>query len=578
MNLPKNTTDNKEKEMSKKEEKAILYSICIYMIENKEKFKNYKIYEDILKDAKLPNYKDISQDNDANELYHTLLNTYKFLTGVSVYKENKDPCTPLGYDVMPCIDAQNADEIAQELIRKLERDLPIEIAEEQASKMALQMGRKIIQEMSYWVAVCYDYFYLYKGSGDGLKQYRRQLRKIDVNKSFTLLDELVEKINSEEYVKSLMVYKDIIWSEEDSKQAGGNKPESTEYFKIQEGMYEYYRTVILNMVRTQCGDRMETLKWYRDTFRTGLSNVSRYLKYLFGNLHVIYVSWMYVDLCCHTIMQNVNQRLVVNPYLSHEDRTRKLRSLNDFIIQLAQKMEIHPIRIDCEEKREKNMFYFFAYYHMKDRFLQDTFMLKYLKEYCGDRQNVAEEYSLLAKDKRGNYFFHENLTQKDRYQYFTEGEEVGLRSFSSNIKNCEIGIAEFENRTGRKFKNKEIALKAFYREIYLDKTMYDRQQSKTIFNVFINRKVLKTSAYYFIDEKINMGMCRELGAIDEFWLKNSIQENLYYLVCKVLAELLPLYIISTFDEVLKELENKMEEVLGMFVRHPDFGGYIWLDL
>ena len=109
--------------MHEEREKTILYPVCVYMIENKEIFKNHKIYADILKDAKIPDYSDISQDNDAHKLYHTLLNTYKFLTGKSVYKKNGDPCIPLGYDVMPCIDVWDDSKITQELIRKTEQDI-----------------------------------------------------------------------------------------------------------------------------------------------------------------------------------------------------------------------------------------------------------------------------------------------------------------------------------------------------------------------------------------------------------------------------------------------------------------------
>lgn len=551
-NIPKNTTNSEEKEMPKEREKTNLYPVCVYMIKNKEIFKNHKIYEDILKDATLPDYTDISEDSDAHKLYHTLFNTYKFLTGKSVYKSNEDPCFPMGYDVMPCIDDRNDDEIAQ--------------------------------EMSYWMAICYDY--LYEGEKIDefrINQYKRQLREIDVNKTFTLLDELVEKINAE-YVESLAKCRENLWLEEDSKQAGGNKPEPTEYFKIQEGMYEACRRIILQMARRQYNDSMETLKWYRHIFHNGLYfpyhgfDIFLDPKCWFCNLYDIYIAWIYVDLCCNVIMQNVNRRLVVNPYLSHEDRKQRLNKLNECINKLVEKTEIYPIKINDEEKREENMFYFFAYYHMKDRFLQDIYMLKYLKEKCGDRQNVAEKYSLLNKDKQGNYFFYENLTQKDRYQYFTEEQEVSWRTFSDNIKKCETGITEFEERSGRNFKRKEIALKAFYRELYLDKTLFERQQSKTIFNKFINQKIMKTSAYYFIDEKINMGICRELGAIDEFWLKNSIQENLYHLVCKVLAELLPLNIMSAFDNVLEQLICEMKATLSMYMYSPKDKCHIWLPL
>lgn len=94
-----------------------------------------------------------------------------------------------------------------------------------------------------------------------------------------------------------------------------------------------------------------------------------------------------------------------------------------------------------------------------------------------------------------------------------------------------------------------------YREIFVDSTLYkkNRHTSKNIFNNFLKLGTMGSSDYYFLNEKINMGMYREYGLIDEFYAKNEFQENLYHLVSLILSQLYPNKIRNAFKKAINRI-------------------------
>jgi len=202
---------------------------------------------------------------------------------------------------------------------------------------------------------------------------------------------------------------------------------------------------------------------------------------------------------------------------------------------------------NAEFKMEKELFQILAFYYIRDKFLMDTAILKYITQNCGERTNPDEMYSLLTVWKPYK------LNMYGIQKIFAEDVDVKRTTFSEQYSNLKKGIDLFNWKVNRGIQQDLISQKAFYREIYLDKTKYNRKTSKHIFNQFLKTGKMNTVDYYFIDEKINMGMFREYGLIEEFWLKNEFQDNLYYLVALALAQLKPLEMANSFKRAIERI-------------------------
>lgn len=275
----------------------------------------------------------------------------------------------------------------------------------------------------------------------------------------------------------------------------------------------------------------------------------------FGKLKPFYHTWLYIDLCCWAILQ-----FVITGIMRNGINTCKIESimkLNNTILSLINKEKIIvPIKFGNKDTSMEMLFKFYSYYHIRDIFLQDTEVLKLITNNGKKRKNPEDKYILpfVSAEKY--------ITWNTLQELFNENEYTeNMKTFKKNILNCYEGITYFNRESGRKINFYEpISLKAFYREIYNDKTIYNRKQSKTIFNHFLKYNEITDADYYFIDEKINMGIFREYGLIDEFYAKNELQENLYYLVCLILTKLNPFDIIKHFKDALESITAAIYEI------------------
>lgn len=144
-------------------------------------------------------------------------------------------------------------------------------------------------------------------------------------------------------------------------------------------------------------------------------------------------------------------------------------------------------------------------------------------------------------------------------EVFSEGKEKeGIKTFKKNLMNCYKGIFRFDNVARRRILPDPISLRAFYRELYRDKTTYSRRQSKTIFNDFLANGDMGHADYFFINEKINVGVYREYSLMEEYHEKNILQENLYCLACHSLAKLNPFDMVETFRKAMESITLPIE--------------------
>lgn len=228
--------------------------------------------------------------------------------------------------------------------------------------------------------------------------------------------------------------------------------------------------------------------------------------------------------------------------------------INKAIMDLCEQNELSKVMLEGDA--EEIMFKFYGFFFIKDKFLQDTNVLKELMKDVEKQKNPEKEYAVC------NYTLKENeLSWPDLQILFDEGEEQkNIKTFKKNVINSYNGIIEFNRVTGRRLPFDPITLKAVYRQIYKDPKRYNKRQCKTIFNDFIEKEDMDTLDYYFIDEKINMGIFREYGVIEEFYKKNELQDNLYKLVCMILSKLQPDDIIAEFAKVVRCISDIFFEV------------------
>lgn len=481
-----------QKTNSKKEMySSKLYDTSKYIIAHLDTFNGFKLCEDLKKEI----CSGKKREKDKN-LHNRLLAQYKLLVGKGLSDSKKESIK--GSGIMPSLDMES-----------------------------------LKTEDLAWILVV---FYEYKNKDEIKSRLKDSLIKIDIEKSTDLLDYLIYCINQE----SKGDFKNV--------QQGA--------FLALNKNYELVRRDIIFKIRFDFTDALDCY-WRRICY------LDAKLKYLkrpfegyekFGKFVPVYQAWLYIDLCCYTVMQFVIYGIIRNKENQH--RLRSIKEINYVILKYIERAKKEKSKIVLEGTPEEMMFQFYSYYHIKDRFLQDISMIKHIENSNKDRKNPLPEYSLINYAPK-----NEMIDWRELQELFSEGEKKeNIKTFKKNIINCYKGILQFDHVSNRKILPEPISLRAFYREIYKDKTSYNRRQCKTIFNDFLENQNIGRADYYFIDEKINIGICREYGLIEEFYAKNELQENLYCLACYSLAQLNPSDMIETFNTAIRSISLAIERI------------------
>lgn len=209
---------------------------------------------------------------------------------------------------------------------------------------------------------------------------------------------------------------------------------------------------------------------------------------------------------------------------------------------------------------DDTVFQFYSYYYVRDRFLHQTKVIKEITEAGPQRVNTPQAYTLANGNRNYYLSIDEVNTAEMLYPFFVEDDKTSMTKFSKHYKDCVEGLEQFITKTGRVNEMNNLNVKAFYREIYLDKKRYGRRRCQHIFNDYLKNKEAISADYYLLDEKLNLGRFRELGLLDEYFVKNILLENLYCLVCKVLAKLKPEDIVKTFVDIMDQITEKVFEI------------------
>lgn len=484
-----------------------LYNACKYMYGHPEEFKEYEIYQSLEEDSQCPmNEKSLS-------LHNRLISQYKFFTGEE--KMQISEYSIEGFDIEPSLDSSCLDNP---------------------------------KTLAYMLAVFHHFVNNVESSKKQIKmqKLKQSMRGVNVDKSYNIMDYLVEKINLD-YVRCKS-YSSFVEAEAELK------------VRLIHEFYEKYKL-----------EKRNTLVDYNRSiafFSEKLTNDLCLYSVEVGKLSPTFHAALFMDLCCWAILQFVIVGIIRNRQI--KNKRESIEKLNTEIIMLMKQGREEKSLLKPDESPDEIMFKFFFYYYEKDRYLQDTKILSQIEKNREKRKNPSAEYSLIRFSPQ-----RKTIQWQELLDLFSEGEPgKSLKSFKDSILKCHKGIFQFNKRSGRNLKPDPITLKAFYKEIYMDDTLYNSRKSMTIFHEFLKSKKMGNGDYYFIDEKINAGIFREYGIIDEFYAKNILHANLYNLICCFLIILNPAEMINKFKDALKNISAVIDEIYNGRSSVEESGTYV----
>lgn len=489
-----------------------VYDACNYIIDHMESFKDYTIYEDV-KDRK----RRYNRGEIGLYLHNRFFSQFKFLIGEG---DNKPSQTdPKGTEIVPRIDYQSLNTI-------------------RLAKM-LAITDHIINE--YRIKLNYQMF------------------RINVDKTIPIMDYLIEQIISADEYNAFSQRRKYL-----REKGVENIPESKEYFKILEMSYFVKKEILYNEHKSEicssvAGYYIYMLKVFGDTIAQNKDNHTEIIR-----LESCFRAMLYVDLCCKAILQYVMQGIIKN-----KKNKRKIESINKLNEAIFMSININLMERNEEEedtkldkRPEDNLFRFYFYFWARDWLLQDTKNLKKFMNIQDKNEKDVTRTSLITFYKDGK-----KKSWKDIQNIFEEGyddnEKKELKTFKRNVAKC-LCLIKRLNMTVKEdsIPYSPIRLKSLYREIYIEKSKYDERGKdvKSIVNEFLKSGSIQNAEYYYIQEIINKGFCTEYGVLEEWYAKNELQENLYYLACLCLVKLNPLVVIEAFHQVVECLVGVMREI------------------
>lgn len=621
-----------------KDENILFYDICEEMYENKEKYKELKIYEEVekicsLKDVVGSSFISFTDRQYINMLCNQLNGYISLLLGIETSEEEKEDV--LGASIMPKLDLE--DWCFSEIIGILNelyclsfvndtgaiinKDIRDGKEAEELRKITTEGESTNSKETEKTNETTSDE----KSSVNKKRRYVSSfLKRINVDKSLDMLNEILERLvgnqikdlpgpddykrpnmseqqrkaYEEEKAKCIATYlkehpeeiqkfneKDLSLEKVEKQDETGlesmKSVEKRSTAEILEATYNLYYQIFKGYGMFKSLD--DLYDYSRRCLIEGKSD--EYMKKQeekypqFGKLKRYYYVWLYIDLTCYCILQYV---------------VRKIQRCEPFPYKLKEKIEIlakgaHVEPIKPVKNVDELLFQLISYYYRKDLFLENVRVKKILKEDYETTEMSASKYDITdeeeiaitpidlwvlytVEDKKEDNklekewwkkrksilaeYEHEALSVKDK---IIEGEKVLDRTYLKNYNLIRNGIGKYSSATFRNVPENLVHTKAFYRAVNLDKTKFRRRTAKTIFSEILAGKTTKKSDFYFLNERINMAICREHGMLQEFFALNELQEQLYYLVCVSLAQLEPDAILKSFDKFFEPLKQIIQE-------------------
>lgn len=252
----------------------------------------------------------------------------------------------------------------------------------------------------------------------------------------------------------------------------------------------------------------------------------------------------YINYVINNILQLVVYKIIPN---SDIDTLAILQKLSEETRNFSDKIDVQLIR-----KREKQK---------KDDVLTASHVMRYFSAYLKHRSKLKEEteiYTELKEEAKQATSLFDNVPEEYRAAKVILSEEE-IRAAKEIITEGEI-IPKYEEKMAnvRKFigimriyggrqcySNSLQDLKVYFREIYMSKAAYKRQQARKIVEDYIEKvdfalankesipEFNKHSQYMFVREKISRGYFREKGLLPEYFGKIEFTNELYDLLLKI---------------------------------------------
>lgn len=265
----------------------------------------------------------------------------------------------------------------------------------------------------------------------------------------------------------------------------------------------------------------------------------------------------YIDYIINNIMQLVVYRIILN---SDIDTLAVLQELSKEVKNLTNELDVKLGEKRKKQKKEdiltasQVMQYFVAYLKHYSRLKEETDIYEELKK-------EAKQFPALFNLVKEEYIAEKVLLpEEDIIKYkeiITEGESI--YRFKEKLSTVRKFVNIMRAYGGRQcYPNCLQDLKVYFREIYIIKATYRRQQTHKIVEDYIKKVDLavekngeipefdKKSQYLFVREKINRGYFREKGMLADYYGKITFTGELYDLLLKI-------YWLCDFEDALVSL-------------------------
>lgn len=286
-----------------------LYKVCKYMLEHIEEYKGEPIYDIISLSSTMGGKRNKIGEKDCftdperiSHLHNRLLVTYKFFSGKGIIP--KKIICPKGYEIMAGINLE----------RLSDEDLVVLF--NYYYKFCVQDSNDLIDE---------DCLNL-----DGKRNLKHFLLNIDISKSTELLDCLIENLYEGEMQKLSDSISDGIknfgytWLIEQIFEMKENNRENDSISMVETPSailikcYNLYRNKLVYMApRSVCpvDEYYKTRRYYYDKL-VGVNKIIFFEKHekihnQFVVLEDYYYAWLYIELCCSSIIQYVISRIML---------------------------------------------------------------------------------------------------------------------------------------------------------------------------------------------------------------------------------------------------------------------------
>lgn len=252
----------------------------------------------------------------------------------------------------------------------------------------------------------------------------------------------------------------------------------------------------------------------------------------------------YIDYILNDIMQLVVYKIIRN---SDIDMLHALQELSMEVKCLSNELDVKLDEKRNEQKKDdilttnQIMLYFAAYLSHRSKLKEETDIYKELEK---EAQQFPTLFNLVKKE----YVAEKVLLPEEEIDkcemIITEGESI--YRFKEKLLTVRRFVDIMRVYGGRQcYSNCLQDLKVYFREIYISKATYRRQQTHKIVEDYIKKVDLavemneeipefdKKSQYMFVREKISRGYFREKGNLENYYGKIAFTIELHDLLLKI---------------------------------------------